>query len=423
MTARSAEEDPAGYGELIRNNVDFRRLWIGNVVSLLGDWFNTLAIYALVAKLTGSPMALGTVFIAKMLPWALASPIAGILVDRLNRRRVMIASDLLRAVVVLGFLTVETVGYVELIFGLTALQVIVGAVFEPARSAALPSVVSPRELVTANALSSVTWSFMLAAGAAAGGLVTEWLGTDAVFVIDSLSYLVSAFFIYRTAIPQRTDPVEEGPILRLAAAGIVEGWRHLIESPAVARIALVKATWSLGGGALIYLLALLGREMSPTSPSAAIGFLLAVRGIGTGIGPFSARILFRDSRYWPTVIGACFVFTGLCYAALSFLPWTWAVAALVGIAHTAGGTQWVLSTILLQRRTVDRFRGRVFATEWLMLTLADATSIFVASMLIDRGILDLRGAFLVFGLALLAAGVLWSLVVLPIERSEAADRV
>jgi MFS family permease len=171
--AQDSTETPIGYVELVRTNRNFRRLWIGNVVSLLGDWFNTLAIYALVAELTGSPMALGAVFIAKMLPWALASPIAGVLVDRFDRRRLMIASDLLRAVIVLGFLAVKPIGRVEVIFILAALQVVVGAVFEPARGAAIPAITKHNELLTANALSSITWSIMLTAGAAAGGLVTE----------------------------------------------------------------------------------------------------------------------------------------------------------------------------------------------------------------------------------------------------------
>ena len=249
---------PAGYLELVRGNLNFRRLWFGNIVSLLGDWFNTIAIYKLIDDLTGSPFALGAVFITKMLPWALASPIAGLLVDRLNRRRVMIASDLLRAVIVLGFLFVEDASDVFLIYVLTALQVVAGSVFQPAKSASVPNITTPRELLTANALMAATWSILLALGAALGGFATEWLGVDAVFVIDSLSYLFSAYFIYRMSIPQQTEAPEAGPLVPTAARKIAEGWRHLQAVPRVGRIALAKATWAVGGGATVYMLALLG---------------------------------------------------------------------------------------------------------------------------------------------------------------------
>ena len=193
--------DQAGYWELVRDNVNLRRLWIGSVVSLLGDWFNTIALYTLVFRLTGSPFALGAVFIFKMLPWALASPIAGVLVDRFDRRRLMIFSDLMRAVIVLGFLLIDEASDVVLVYGLIALQVVVGAVFVPAKSASIPNITSPRELLTANALLSASWSVMLALGAALGGFATEWFGEQAVFIIDSFTYLVSAYFIHRTTIP------------------------------------------------------------------------------------------------------------------------------------------------------------------------------------------------------------------------------
>lgn len=411
-----AEDSPVGYGELVRSNANFRRLWVGNVISLLGDWFNTLAIYALVASLTGSSMALGAVFIAKTLPWALASPLAGVLVDRLDRRRLMIASDLTRAVIVLGFLTVERIGRVEVIFVLTALQVIIGAVFEPARSAVIPSITNDRELLTANALSSITWSIMLVAGAALGGLATQWFGVEAVFLIDSSTYLISAFFIWRTVIPRLSEAPEPGPILQVAYRGIIEGWKHLLDNPAVTRIAVVKATWSMGAGALVYLLALLGPEMAPHAGSAAIGFLMAARGAGTGIGPFTARALFPDPVSWPRVLGVGLAFAGLCYGALSYSPWGWGLVVLVCLAHSAGGMQWVLSTVLLQQRTEDRFRGRIFATEWLLLALANSASIFVASWLIDAGVLDLRETFRLFGGVLVATAVVWSAIVLPAEE-------
>lgn len=407
---------PAGYRELVSGNRNFRRLWFGTIISLLGDWFNTIALYTLVAELTGSPFALGAVFVTKMLPWALSSPLAGLLVDRFDRRRLMIASDLLRAVVVLGLLLVDEPGDVYLIYLLTTLQVVVGSVFQPAKSASIPNITTARELLTANTIMSATWSIMLAAGAALGGFATEGLGVRTVFVIDSATYLVSAVFIYQTVIPQRTESREPGPLLTVALRDILEGWRHMRLHPHVGRIAFAKALWGAAGGGLVFMLALLGEEVSPEAHAVGIGILFAARGLGTGLGPVGARVLFRDSSSWPAVIGVCVGVSGAFYALVGFVPWTYLVAGFILLAHAASGANWVLATVMLQQRTVDRFRGRVFATEWLLVMLADSISILVAGWLLETSILDLRTAFLVFGLVQLLCGAGWLLLVVPKER-------
>lgn len=408
--------DQVGYFELLRTNADYRRIWIGDVASLLGDWFNAIALYVLLRRLTGSPMALGLVFITKMLPWALASPVAGWLNDRYNRRRLMIGSDLIRAVVVLGFLLVEEPSQVWLIYLLSALQVMVGSVFVPARSASIPNITSDRELLTANALSAATWSTLLAVGAALGGFVTEWAGVKAVFVMDSASYLVSAFFIYRAAIPQETEST--GPAtIRGAYAELVDGWRHLRTHPAVARMTLAKPTWGIAGSALVYMLALLGEEVAAATPAIGMGLLFGARGFGTGVGPIAVRAWIPDERKWPMMLGLGIAASGLFYLAVGATPWVlWLVVPLVILAHAPSGANWVSSTVLLQKRTVDRFRGRVFATEWLLITLVDALSIFVAGALLELGVLDLRSGILAFAGLQVLCGVGWLVFVVPRER-------
>ena len=415
--AGGTAEGEAGYLELIRSNVHFRRLWFGNIVSLLGDWFNTIALYTLVSDLTGSPLALGAVFIAKMLPWALASPVAGLIVDRFDRRRLMIGSDLLRAVVVLGFLLVDTPGEVPLLYVLTALQVMIGSVFQPAKSASIPNLTTPRELLTANTLMAATWSLLLALGAALGGFATELLGVQAVFIIDSLTYLVSAAFIYRITIPQDTEaPTPGEALVSQALREILDGWRRMRAVPRVGRIAFAKATWAAAGGALVFMLTLLGEEITPEAQAVGIGVLFSARGLGTGLGPILARALFRDQRHWPAVLGWCVVCSGVCYALVGFLPWSYAIIVFVLMAHAASGANWVLATVLLQKRTEDRYRGRVFATEWLLVMLADALSILAASLLLESDVLSLRTGFCLFAGLQVLCGLLWGLLVVPRER-------
>jgi MFS family permease len=423
-TAHDVEVDEqAGYWALVSGNTNFRRLWIGNLVSLLGDWFNTIALYVLVTELTGSPLALGAVFITKMLPWAVAAPLAGVLVDRYNRRGLMIGMDALRAVVVLGFLLVDQSADVLWLYVLLTMQVVAGAVFNPAKSAALPNITTPRELLTANALMSATWSTMLAVGAALGGFAVEALGTEAVFWIDSATYVVSAAFIFGTTIPQDTEPADSS-LLRSAVREITDGWHHLRVHPRIGRFAFAKATWAVAGGALVYMLALLGDRIAPSALAAGIGVLFMARGIGTGVGPVTVRWLFTDRHQWPAVIGGAVALCGLCYVGVGLVPWASSlpivvvVCALVVMGHAASGGNWVLTTVILQKRTEDRYRGRVFSTEWLFVTSAESLSILVGSALLELGWVTLKGAILGFGTLQIACGLAWLAIVVPRERRD-----
>jgi MFS family permease len=408
-----------GYWELIRSNRNFRLLWMGDVVSFFGDWFNTIAMYAIVERLTGSPFALGLVFVTKMLPMGLASPVAGLIADRFNRRRLMIFADFSRAIVVLGFLLIKDSGDLPLLYTLAVLQVAIGSVFIPARGASIPNITSPRELVTANTLMAATWSTILAVGAALGGFATEIFGEHAVFIIDSLSYVVSGLLLILTVIPQDTDPIERGRgILRQALKDIRDGWRHLRIFPDVGRIVFAKAAWVVGGGGLVFMLALLGGTLMPAAPAVGIGILFSVRGLGTGIGPILTRRWFRNEAEWPTVLGWCIALSGVFYLGVAMMPWTSFIlmSVFVAIAHATSGANWVLSNIILQKRTVDQFRGRVFATELLLFTVVDAVSIIGASILLESDLLDLREAILLFSGLMVAAGIIWLLTVVPAER-------
>lgn len=423
-TAHDVEvEEQAGYWALIAGNKDFRRLWGGNLISLLGDWFNTIALYVLVTELTGSPLALGAVFITKMLPWALTAPLAGVIVDRYNRRRLMIGTDILRAVIVLGFLFIDQPAEVPWLYVLLTAQVVLGAVFNPAKSAALPNITTPRELLTANALMSATWSTMLAVGAALGGFAVEALGTDAVFWIDSVTYVVSAVFIFAATIPQETEPADTA-LVHSAVREVVDGWGHLRAHPRIGRFAFAKATWAVSGGALVYMLALLGDRIAPSALAAGIGVLFMARGIGTGVGPVIVRALFSDRRQWPAVIGGAIVMCGLCYLGIGLVPWRASLAmivlicAIVVMAHAASGGNWVLSTVILQKRTEDRYRGRVFSTDWLLVMSAESLSILAGGAILEFGWLSLEGAVQAFAALQIGSGLAWLGIIVPRERRD-----
>src|SRR5229473_3251375 len=192
-----------GYMELLRGNRGFRFLWLGQVVSQLGDWFDTIAVYTIALRLTGSSRSVALIMVARFLPSVVMGPLSGVVADRFNRRSIMITADLLRAVVVLGFLFVRRPDQMWLVYVLTVMQLAFSAFFEPAKTAAIPSIVSDRELLPANAITSVTWSAMLTLGAAIGGVVTGLFGTNVAFMLDSASFLASAAFIARIRFPKR----------------------------------------------------------------------------------------------------------------------------------------------------------------------------------------------------------------------------
>ena len=199
--------EPIGYWALLRDNPRYRRLWLGLVVSMAGDWFRTIALYHLVLHLTGaSGLALSGVVLAQTLSLFLLSPVAGVVTDRFSRKAIMITADLVRAGLVLGFLLITTADQMWLAYALTAALMGVAAFFNPAHVATIPNITTRRELMAANALASASWAAMLALGAALGGAVAALLGTGAAFVINAVGYLVSAGCISTVSIPALSTP-------------------------------------------------------------------------------------------------------------------------------------------------------------------------------------------------------------------------
>ncbi|MCA9514683.1 MAG: MFS transporter [Myxococcales bacterium] len=405
-----------GLRAIVRENRSFRLLWIGSLVSLFGDWFNTLAIFALVERLTPSPLAIGAVLAIKLFGLAVASVPGGLLADRVDRKRLMIAMDLSRALVVLGFLVVDTAEELPLLYALVLAQTTLGAAFDPAFRASLPNVVAKADLLGANTIFGTTWSVLLAVGAAVGGLATAGLGAEAVFGLDSATYLVSAWCVSQVALPRGAKRAPRGPLLVVAARDVREGWSYLVRHRAVGRVALAKVAWEVGGGALVYALTQIGSAMTPLSPSIGIGVLYAARGVGTGIGPLVARRVFTDERRWPVVMGACVVLSGAGYLLGGLVGWTAAMVPFVVVAHAGSGANWVLSLVWLQARVPDEVRGRVFGSEMVMVAGLEGLSTLTAAVLLETGRVGLAPAVFLFGGLQVAVGALW---LVTIRRSAA----
>src|SRR6266542_44052 len=177
IKTRPARAPTVGYGELLRGNRSFRLLWLGQVVSQMGDWFDTIAVYTIALRLTGSGRSVALIMVARFLPSVVMGPLSGVVADRFSRRSIMITSDILRALGVLGFLLVRRPDQMWLVYVITVLQLGFSSFFEPAKTAAIPSIVSDRELLPANTIASFTWSAMLTLGAAIGGIDAGCFGT------------------------------------------------------------------------------------------------------------------------------------------------------------------------------------------------------------------------------------------------------
>jgi len=402
-----------GYIDLLRRNRSFRQLWLGQVVSQMGDWFDTIALYTIILKLTGSGRDVGLLLVARFVPSFFFGPISGVIADRFSRQRIMIISDLLRAVVVLGFLFVRRPDQLWIIYVLTVFQLGLSTFFEPAKTAAIPSIVEDRELVAANAISSVTWSAMLTIGAAIGGLITGWFGTDVAFILDAATYLLSAALIASIRVQKRgkreRQKLSFGQLLGITET--IEGIKYVKDRPRVLALLLVKPAWGLGGG-ILTLLAVFGERIFPVGRDAArgIGILFAARGIGTAVGPIVARrISGEGERRMQISIGVAFLIGGAFYMAFGTATSFIFALVVLGIAHCGGSILWVFSTVMLQRGVEDSFRGRVFAAELALLTLTMAASNYVTGELLDRFRISPRVVTVGIGIFFLMPGLAWFL--------------
>ena len=392
---------------LLRTNANFRRLWLGQVVSQLGDWFSYVALYALLFDLTGSATAVASLMVVQMLPIALVGPGAGVVVDRHDRRRILITADIVRGVAILGLLLVRSSGTVWIAYVVTAIAVSASAFFEPARSATVPAIVPREQLMTANAISTGTWSAMLAIGASLGGGIAAWLGRDAAFVMNSASFFISAMFITGMRVP----PIA-GRTQHSGWHGLVEGLRYMRSHRSVGWVAIVKAGWAVVGGALL-LLTVFGDRVFRIGGSgdAGIGILYAARGLGAGAGSFIVMVLARrDDASLTRWIGPSYLAAGACYATLAIAPSIWFAAMTVLAAHTFGSMLWVLSNVLLQRAVPDAFRGRVFAAELVALSIVQSAIAALTGVALDHWHIAPRPMALVIGASLWIPAAIWYLV-------------
>jgi MFS family permease len=399
-----------GYVRLLKTNRPFRNLWYGQVVSELGDWLNSIAIYMLVLQLSGTGTAMATVMMAKLLPIFFVSPLAGVLIDRMDRKVIMITSDVLRFVVVLGFLLVDDAGDLWLLYSLAVVEIALAGFFEPARSAIIPSLTPREDLVTANALSGSTWSVMLAVGAALGGVLVSLFGIKAAFIIDAFTFLLSAWFIARIEYPK--DVLAKEKAERPDASGfkmLVDGVRYLKSQPMIFVLALMKSGLAVAGGVMT-LIPFYANKMfaSASAISMAIGAMYSARGLGAALGPILVKKFFGDStRVLQLSILFAFFLGSLSYFLFAQSHSLWSASLSIALATFFGSIIWVFSSALIHLEADGRYLGRVFSTEMALLTLVMGLSNWSTGFAVDTLELTTHQTGMWMAGLFVIPGVLW----------------
>jgi predicted MFS family arabinose efflux permease len=355
------------FTRLLKSNRNYRYTWFGQIVSEAGDHFNNVAVLSLAVEETHSGAVIAALMLSRAVPAIVAGPLAGVLLDRFDRKRIMIASDIVRGAIALGF--IAAIGYKQtwLLYLLSALLMIASPFFTSGRSAILPSITTEDELHTANSLTQTTGWLTLALGAFFGGTAVARFGYQLAFVFNSVSFFFSAFCIaslrsvrghFRAANVSLNETNVARPWHEYR-----EGLGYMVTTPLILGIGLLAVGWASGGGAAQVLFTLFS-ELVFKRGAQGLGELWSIAGVGLLIGGFVGNRLGKRigfENYKKTVF-CCYLLHGGAYIIFSQMrSWGWALL-FMGLSRAAVAVSSVLNTSKLLQHVEDRFRGRVFAT-------------------------------------------------------------
>jgi len=411
----------AGFVELLRRNRSYRSLWLAQVISEVGDYFNNVAVFSLALKATGSGLVVSAVMLARAIPAVLAGPVAGVILDRYDRKRIMILSDLVRAVIAAAFIfTIQQRGP-GLLYLLSALLMFASPFFTSGRAAILPTIASREHLHTANALTQTTQWATITVGTMLGGFATAGLGYRWAFLLNAVSFLASAALVALLRAPTgdfRAAGQTPGPTVLFDTPSVTglgryfrdyrDGLRFIGAVPLILGIALLHVGWSLGGGAAQVLFALFGQQVFQRGAE-GIGTIWGFAGIGLLIGGALGHAAGRRVDYsgYKRVVAVSYFVHGATYVVFSLMERYWAALAFIALSRVGMAVCSVLNTTQLLRHTPDEFRGRVFSTmeslRWGTMMISMAAAGLASEYYTPRAIGVVAG-----GLGALTA-VLWAL--------------
>lgn len=412
--------DSLTYLQLLGRNRSFRRLWIGQVISELGNWFNFMAVLGLVRLVSNAaPEVTTIVLIVRLAPFTLFAPLAGAFVDRWSRRKVMIATDLLRVAIALGPLLVVRRQDLWIAYLCTGLLSFVGTFFEAAKNAAVPNITGERDLLAGNALMFTSRFLLMSLGAALGGWTAAKVGYSWAFVINAVSFLLSAYSVW--LLPEeetRQQPAEGDTSVETRSryrgywADMREGWSYIVTHAPVATILGTNIVWAVGGGASNLIADRLGALVyAPAEglkPDSAVAAMYFAAGMGLFLGMMVARRVGAYFHLKGTTIGfigwSLFI-QGIFFGFSGLMPTLWASCLLLAISRLLLGAEFAVQETLLMRLVPDHLRGRVSTTDRAGEMLIWAFSTGVAGWSLHS--ISARTLTLIAGLLSGLSGLLW----------------
>jgi MFS family permease len=364
------------YAQLLGGNRNFRNLWLGQVVSELGNWFNFIAGLGLVRVVSGAaPEAAAIILVARTAPFALFMPLAGAIVDRASRRFVMLVTDFARAVVALGYLLVHDSSDLWIAYLCSVILALLTAFFEAAKNAAMPNVTGDEGLLAGNALMFSSRFLLMSVGAALGGAASAYFGYQIAFIINAVSFLISAYSIWlvpNDVMHSRKPKSETDLESRVAAVfgDMKDGWSFIKSHPLVLTIIGVNILWAVGGGAVNLIADRLGgvvfAEKDGWSADSAVAAIYTAAGLGLFVGMMLARRVgdfVERKKFVVPFIGWTLIFQGVLFAVAGYLPNLWLVMAFMMFSRVLLGVEYAVQETMLMRAIPDDLRGRVMTTD------------------------------------------------------------
>lgn len=416
------------YLRLLRDNPEYAKLWFAQVISLTGDWFNTIVLIGLVTQYSGnSALAISLFLTLRVLPPLVLGPFAGVLLDRFNRKHILMWSNLLRAIVVPLYLFANSPETLWILYMVTIAQFTLSTVFEPGQGAILPALVKANDIVEGNTLFSVTWSVMLALGAILGGIFAYIFGAEAALLADAATFAIAGLLVMTI----NYDP-EEGR--RLAKAleeetGIVEdtsfkeGLRYIRNTPQILATLFVKFGQSFGN--VDTLLSVFATQIFVigTNGELSQAILWSALGFGALTGPMLSNIVNDGTvKKMRRLIGIGFVMMAISWLIMGFANSLFLVAAAIMGRAMGGSINWTYSNVIIQKTAPDAKLGRMFSIDTAGFYFATLVSTIVYGWLIDwlgneNLIWIIIGSFFV---SLIPAAI-WFWTVAKLEKIESAD--
>jgi MFS family permease len=357
----------AGFAALLRTNQNYRYTWMGQVVSEVGDHFNTIAVFSLILAQTNSGLAVAGVMLSRAIPMLLAGPLAGVSLDRFNRRQLMIWSDLIRAVLAGLFVLGLPAGRSWIIYVLSALMMAASPFFTSGRASILPAIATKDELHTANSMTQTTQWTTTAIGSFLGGFSAEVMGYEIAFFLNAVSFLFSALCISKLRVPEgafvaKRNSLDETKVVK-PWQDYKEGLRYMRSIPLLAGLGFVSVGWASGGGAAQILFPLFGDRVFHRG-AMGTGQLWGSAGLGLVVGGiFAHRLMPRlNFAQYKKTISLAYLVHGASYVCFAISEPYWLALLMIGLSRAAVAVSSVMNFTQILRIVQDEYRGRVFAT-------------------------------------------------------------